>query len=114
MKKSILNNWQDIFAPSVEQPKQQAQPAQFGNVTPLDYNFESVRGELFPDDALDVFRGNVKFSENQLEHLLDIMTLETFDYYVDKLDAYISKHGDVKSHYATLLRWYKEDTAVAR
>jgi hypothetical protein len=38
-----------------------------------------------------------------------------FDRYCAKLERYIKQNGDVvKSHYATLLKWYKEDTAVAR
>lgn len=114
LKYSILNNYPDIYAPKAEQPKPQAQPAQFGNVQPIKYDFVDPDAPDHYEEVLQRFRGNLMLSEGQIGHLLDLMDLEAFDYYVDKLSAYISEHGDVKSHYATLLRWYREDTRVAR
>ena len=107
LEKSILNNWQDIYAPQEEQPRQ---PRQQGNVTPL---FDTI-GEIDADDRLETIKGNVMLSENQIGDLLDKLGLEAFDFYVEKLSNYIKEHGNIKSHYATILRWYKEDSAVAR
>ena len=104
LENSILNNWQDIYKP--KQAKEQTTAS--NNVTPL---FDDE--EIDEDDKLQTFRG-VVLSENQIGRLLDIMGLEMFDRYCDKLSSYITKHGDVKNHYATLLKWYKEDTRVAR
>ena len=105
LEKSILNNWRDIFPLSEEQPK-----APRGNVTPL---FDTV-GEITEDDVLMSIKGNVMLSENQIADLLEKLGLEAFDYYVAKLSAYIAENGNVKSHYATILKWYKQDSAVAR
>lgn len=104
LEKSILNNWQDIYGPTAEQPRPQ------GKVTPL---FEEI-GEISPDDRLETIKGNIMLSENQIGDLLDKLGLEAFDFYIDKLSNYIKEHGNIKSHYATILRWYKEDSAVAR
>lgn len=104
LEKSILNNWQDIYEPKAEQPRQQ------GNVTPL---FDTI-GEIDRDDRLEKIKGNVMLSENQIADLLDKLGLEAFDFYIEKLSNYIKEHGEIKSHYATILRWYKEDSAVAR
>lgn len=106
LEKSILNNWQDIFPPKDEKP----QAAPRGNVTPL---FDTEE-EADPNDVLKYIKGNVMLSENQIADLLDKMGLEAFDFYLAKLSDYINEHGTVKSHYATILRWYKEDSAVAR
>lgn len=104
LEKSIVNNWQDIYEQKAEQPKQQA------SVTPL---FED-EGETDSGDVPLRIKGNVMLSDNQIGDLLDRFGLETFDYYVDRLSCYIEENGNVKSHYKTLLRWIKEDTAVAR
>ena len=57
---------------------------------------------------------NVVFlSDEQFDDLLDKMDLETFNYYVEKLANFIIKNGaHVKNHYETLLKWWKEDSAV--
>lgn len=105
LKNSIVNTYPDIYAPKAE--KQQAAPR--ANVTPL---FEV--GEITPDDVLETIKGNVMLSENQIADLLDKLGLEAFDYYVAKLSEYIKENGNIKSHYATILKWYKQDSAVAR
>lgn len=104
LEKSIVNSWQDIFPLKAEQPKKQA------SVTPL---FEDV-GEIDPDDVLQTIKTYVMLSENQIADLLDKLGLEAFDFYVEKLANYIKEHGNVKSHYKTILKWYREDSAVAR
>ena len=60
-------------------------------------------------------KGVVLLSENQIEELLEIMGLDCFDYYVDKLSSFILKTGaKVKNHYATLVKWWEEDRSVVR
>ena len=55
----------------------------------------------------------VFFSDAQMADLLDQMGLETFDYYVAKLANFIIKNNaNVKNHYETILKWWKEDGAV--
>lgn len=106
LEKSILNNWQDIFP--LKDEKQNTAPQ--GNVAPL---FDTV-GEIDADDVLKCYKGNVMLSENQISDLLEKMGIESFDYYLAKLSEYIKERGTVKSHYQTILRWYREDSAVAR
>lgn len=57
---------------------------------------------------------NVVFlSDEQFEDLLEKMDLETFNYYVDKLSNFIIKNdAHVKNHYETILRWWREDSAI--
>lgn len=70
------------------------------------------------DRKLKLFGGelgkNVVFlSEDQIADLLDKMGIDAFDYYVDKLASYILKMGaKPKNHHATILKWWKEDSAV--
>ena len=60
-------------------------------------------------------KGVVLLSENQIEELLEIMGLDCFDYYVDKLSSFILKTGaKVKNHYATIVKWWEEDRSVVR
>jgi predicted phage replisome organizer len=68
-----------------------------------------------PDDQLQIFKGNILLSENQMGHLLDIMGLEVFDEYIARLQAFIEATGaNIKSHYETLLKWYNEDRRVKK
>lgn len=63
-----------------------------------------------PDNKLELFKGKVMLSENQIADLLDKMGLEAFDEYVNRLDNWLSKPDVfVKSHYETILKWYNED-----
>ena len=56
-------------------------------------------------------QGVVNLSEEQIEMLLDRMDLDMFDYYVAKLANFILRSGAaVKNHYATILKWWKEDS----
>lgn len=70
-------------------------------------------GDNDPDNKLQVFKGNIMLSENQIADLLNKMEIQVFDEYCDRLSRYIEKNNAViKSHYATILKWYKEDCAV--
>ena len=58
-------------------------------------------------------KGVVFLSDPQIEDLLDKMDIETFDHYVDKLSSFIIKNdAKVKNHYATILKWWQEDSAL--
>ena len=60
-------------------------------------------------------KGVVLLSENQIEELLEIMGIDCFDYYVDKLSSFILKTGaKVKNHYATIVKWWEEDRSIVR
>ena len=75
-----------------------------------EFEFDEAEEEL---NKLQLFRGRVFFTEKQLSHLLNIMELETFEEYVDRLNSFINNTNiTVRSHYATLLKWYNEDRAV--
>lgn len=102
LENSILNNWQDIYKPS------QAKKKAPNNVTPL---FDT---DINEDDTLKYFNDVVMLSENQTGKLIKTMGLEMFDVYVAKLTKFIKENGDIKGHYATLLKWYNEDIKLAR
>ena len=58
-------------------------------------------------------KGVVFMSDEQVEDLLDKMGIQAFDHYVDKLSDFIIKNGArVKSHYETILKWWKEDSSL--
>lgn len=103
LNEAVINNWHDIKKPN--KTKKQAQ----NNVTPL------FGEDINEDDKLHRCFETLLLSDNQMGKLLNIMGLDTFHVYVDKLKHFIKENGDVvKSHYATILKWYKEDTALAR
>lgn len=52
----------------------------------------------------------VMLNEWQVEALLKVLSLDEFDYYIEKLDAFIAdKNAKVKNHYKTIKRWVNED-----
>jgi predicted phage replisome organizer len=58
-------------------------------------------------------KGVVYLTDAQYGILLDKLGLEGFNRYVDRLSSFIlEKNAYVKSHYETILKWHKEDTAV--
>lgn len=107
LQNSIVNNYPDIYKPN--QTKQTKQTATTDNVTPL-FN-EEDRDEW---DALNYFNDYIRLTENQIADLIKIMGLKMFDVYTDRLTNYIKEHGDVKGHYQTMLKWYYQDTKIAR
>ena len=61
----------------------------------------------------DLGKGVVALTDVQIELLLETLGLDMFDFYVDKLSTFIIKNGaKVKSHYDTILRWYREDCST--
>lgn len=67
------------------------------------------------ENKLQVFGGSlgkgvVMLTENQIGALLDELGLNAFDYYVEKLaDFIIEKGAKVTNHYATIMKWARED-----
>lgn len=52
----------------------------------------------------------VLLSDRQMEDLLETLSLEELNYYLKKLARFIiDKDAAVKNHYATILRWARED-----
>lgn len=124
---SILNNYPDIYAPKAEagEKKQGSsfdadeffklaakRGAGIPNESAALYNTDG--DEISEDDVLHPFGDGVWLSDNQIGDLIDRMGLKAFELYADKLAAYIKENGPIKSHYKTILRWYKQDAAVAR
>lgn len=70
------------------------------------------------DRKLKLFRGElgkgvVLLSEAQADDLLEKLDLDGFDYYVDKLAAFIiDKGARVKNHYETILKWWRQDSGL--
>ena len=57
-------------------------------------------------------KGVLMLTENQMDDLLEKMGIDSFDYYADKLSAFIlDNHAKVKNHYETMLKWWKDDSA---
>lgn len=55
----------------------------------------------------------VMLSEPQAEKLLEVLSLDEFNFYLDKLDRFITeKNASVKNHYETILKWAREDRAI--
>lgn len=55
----------------------------------------------------------VMLSEPQVEKLLQVLSLDEFNFYLDKLDRFITeKNASVKNHYETILKWAREDRAI--
>lgn len=74
-----------------------------GAATAADRKLKMLQGELG--------QGVVALTDNQIDILLDKMGLEMFDHYVAKLSNFIIQTGaQVKSHYATILKWWMEDS----
>ena len=58
-------------------------------------------------------KGVVLLTEGQRDKLLDELGLDGFNHYVSKLaDFIIGKGATVKSHYATIRKWAKEDSKI--
>lgn len=66
-----------------------------------------LRGELG--------KGVVALTDEQIDSLLEKLGLEMFDFYVDKLSAFIIKNNArVKNHYETILKWWREDSEAGQ
>ena len=55
-------------------------------------------------------KGVLILTDEQMDNLLEMMPIDVFDRYCDKLSSWIAgKKRIVKDHYELILRWYKED-----
>lgn len=60
-------------------------------------------------------KGVVILSDEQVDKLLETLGLDAFDHYVGKLAGFIIKNGaSVASHYDTILKWWRADSAVEK
>ena len=60
-------------------------------------------------------KGVVYLTDHQFNDLMDRLGLDAFNRYVDRLATFIiEKKAYVKSHYETILKWYKEDSQVSK
>ena len=58
-------------------------------------------------------KGVVLLSDDQMGDLLEKMGIAMFDYYMDKLSSFIIKNdAQVKSHYETILKWWRQDSGL--
>lgn len=81
--------------------------------------FNEIYGDGFDEEKINESRlyrwskgRQVMLSERQVEMLLKELTLDEFDFYVEKLDRFIGeKNASVRNHYETILKWAKEDRA---
>lgn len=70
------------------------------------------------EDTLQMIRGTlgkgvVYLSSRQLDNLVNILGLDAFNRYVDRLSTYIiEENAYVKNHYETILKWHEEDSRV--
>lgn len=73
----------------------------------------ATAAERAPSFMNGLGRGVVFLSEAQVNELLELIGLDGFDYYVDKLASFIVEKGaKVRNHYATILKWWEEDCAT--
>ena len=82
-----------------------------GNETqPVD---NSVDNSKFEYVGGTVGKGVVLLTEAQQDALLDKLGFDAFNFYVEKLATFIiEKKAKVGSHYNTILKWAKEDSAI--
>ena len=67
--------------------------------------FEKMGGQLG--------KGVVLMTQQQQEELLDKLGFDAFNHYIEKLaDFIIEKDAKVSNHYATILKWAREDAKV--
>ena len=85
-----------------------------------DNSAEGSRTQVPPDPSAQLRfvrgrlgKGVLLLSDGQIENLLERLGLDAFDYYTNKLSTLLQE-GKVKSrnHYATIMKWYLEDTEV--
>ena len=57
-------------------------------------------------------QGLITITDDQLDAMLEVMSLDVFNGYIDKLEQCLLKGYRIHSHYATIMKWYEEDTKV--
>ena len=95
------------LTPSATAAAAVTEPDDIAAATAIERNVTVLGGELGKDVVF--------LSEAQVADLLDTMGIKTFDYYVAKLSRFIiNNDAQVKNHYETILKWWKEDAALRR
>ena len=75
------------------------------DVVSTDNTFELMGGTLG--------KGVVLLTPAQEDELLDKLGLDAFNHYIDKLSTFIiEKDAKVSNHYATILKWAREDASI--
>ncbi len=60
-------------------------------------------------------KGVLMLSDEQMEDLLDLLGLEVFDYYTEKLSTFIlENNAKVANHYETILKWWRQDSGLEK
>jgi hypothetical protein len=81
--------------------------------TDLDLDDEEAKRNELQRIGGTLGQGVVFLSANQMDALIDKLGLDAFERYLKRLADYIIEKGAyVKSHYETILKWYKEDSKV--
>lgn len=89
-----------------------------GNISTSEVEVEGSADDGNTDSQFELMggrigKGVVLLTPEQLESLLDKLGLDAFNHYVEKLaDFIIEKDAKVSNHYATILKWAKEDSKV--
>lgn len=85
---------------------------EYSDTTPTPDN-ENNEDNTFHVFGGELGKGVVMLTENQVGALLDELGLNGFDHYVEKLaDFIVGKGAKVANHYATILKWAREDAKV--
>lgn len=66
-----------------------------------------------PDDVLKPFgkKGVVMLSNSQIDKLLELIGLDAFNVYVERLENFIvNNNATVQNHFKTILKWVAEDS----
>ena len=78
-----------------------------------DTDLSTDEGNSFKYIGGKLGKGVVLLTDAQMEELLEKLGLNAFDHYVEKLATFIiDKDAKVSNHYATILKWAKEDARI--
>ena len=89
-----------------------------GNENDNDVSYHDSCNDSSTDNQLTCMggklgKGVVYLTQQQSDYLLDEIGLDAYNRYVERLADYIiEKNAYVKSHYETILKWYRQDTKV--
>ena len=90
---------------SIEKEKEKDTELEVDVVGNTDNRFELMGGTLG--------KGVVLLTDEQFNSLLDKLGMDAFNHYVEKLATFIiDKGAKVSNHYATILKWAREDACV--
>lgn len=98
-------------------------PDQTQMSTPISYNIDDNIAYISSDDDIEssvvvgeenkreLLKSGVMLSGTQIDSLLELLSVEEFDEYCDKLGAWKQKHPGktCRSDYKIILKWAKED-----